>query len=66
MSTFWQVIDGVVINMDMVTKIVDSDGDADTKPITRIDFVDGEHVYLGGEDRDKFWRCIKRENFTTY
>ena len=66
MSNLWTVKDSVVINMDMITKIVDDDGDAKATPITRIDFVDGEHVYLIGEDRDKFWRCIKRENFTTY
>ena len=66
MSTFWQVMDGVIINMDLVMTVVDEDGDAKAKPITRIDFVDGTHVYLADDDRDKFWRCIKRENFTTY
>jgi hypothetical protein len=66
MSNLWTVIDGVVINMDMVTKIVDSDGDADTKPITRIDFVDGEHVYLDDEVRDRFLSCIRMETFVTY
>ena len=66
MSKFWQVRDDLIINMDLVTAIVNVTRDMGETPMLRIIFVDDTHVSLVGDDRDKFLSCIMRETFVTY